>query len=122
MAGWALRLEQWVRFMIPNNSKQPYGSVERIVVWESPPDANACSGYGNSCRSIEVSLIPIKWGHYAETQEARREAEESAATRTSEGLEANLGLFGRARVGSQTMGGGRNAPTSRGPIRLHFFQ
>jgi hypothetical protein len=72
---------------------------------------------------VEVSLIPIKWGHYAETQEARREAEESAATRnSSEGLETNLGLFGRARVGSQEMGDGRNAPTSRGPIRLHFFQ
>ena len=52
---------------------------------------------------VEVSLIPIKWGPYAETQEARREAEESAATRTSEGLETNLGLFGRARVGSQTV-------------------
>ena len=48
---------------------------------------------------VEVSLIPIKWGHYAETQEARREAEESAATRNSEGLETNLGFFGRASVG-----------------------
>jgi hypothetical protein len=89
------------------------------MVWESPPDANACSGYGTV---VEVSLIRIKWGHYVETQEARRKAEESAATRNSEGLETNLGLFGRARVGSQTMGGGRNAPTSRGTIRLHFFR
>jgi len=71
---------------------------------------------------VEVSLIPIKWGHNAETPETRREVQESEATRIAEGLETNLGVLGRARVGSQTMGGGRNALTSRGSIRRHFFQ
>jgi hypothetical protein len=71
---------------------------------------------------VEKSFIPIKWGHYAETQEVPREAEGLAAIRNSEGMERNLGVFGTARVGSQTMGGRRNAPKSRGPIRLHFFR
>jgi hypothetical protein len=61
---------------------------------------------------VEVSAVPIKWGHHAETPEAQREVEESAATRISEGLKTNRGVLGGARVGSQTMGGGRNAPTS----------
>ena len=60
--------------------------------------------------------------HHAKTPEARREAEGSATTRNSEEMETNLGVLGRAPVGSQTMGGGRNARTSRGPIRLHFFR
>src|ERR1700678_1196903 len=71
---------------------------------------------------VEVSLIPIKWDHYAENPEACRESEGSATTRIPEGLETNLGVPGRARVGGQTMGSGRNAFTSRGPVRLHFFQ
>ena len=71
---------------------------------------------------VEMSLIPIKWGHYAETEGAQREAEGSAGTRDSEGLETNLGVLWGARFGRQTMGGGRNALTSRGSIRCHFFQ
>src|SRR5580692_1624570 len=71
---------------------------------------------------VEVSLIPIKWDPYAENPKACRESEGSATTRIPEGLETNLGVLGRARVGGQTMGSGRNAFTSRGPIRLHFFQ
>src|SRR6202041_1543802 len=71
-------------------------------------------------RSVDLALP--KWVHYAETPEARREVQESEATRISEGLETNLGVLGRAGVGSQTMGGGRNALTSRGSIRRHFCQ
>jgi hypothetical protein len=48
-----------------------------------------------SCPSV---VIPMKWGHYAESAEARREFEEPAAT-DSEGLETNLGVLGRARLG-----------------------
>jgi hypothetical protein len=43
---------------------------------------------------VVVSLIPIKWGYHAETPKARREVDESAATRNSEGLETNLGFLG----------------------------
>ena len=61
---------------------------------------------------VGVSALRIKWGHHAETPEARREVEGSGATRNSEGLETNLGVLGRAGVGGQTMGGGWNAFTS----------
>jgi len=87
--------------------------------WKSAPDE---SPFPVVETLVEVSLIPIKWGHYAETPEVRREVQEPEATRISEGLETNLGVLGRARVGSQTMGGGRNALTSRGSIRRHFCQ
>ena len=53
---------------------------------------------------VGLSTLPLKWGHYADTQEEQREVEGSAGTRNSEGLETNLGVLGRASVGSQTMG------------------